>query len=62
MIRLSRLAGRKAIPMALSLDTEFRVTLERSMPAQILACVYLSILMTGSILLATRFLAHLILH
>jgi hypothetical protein len=46
--------------MALSFGNGFRVPLEHSMTTQILACVYLSILITGSILLATRFLAHLI--
>jgi hypothetical protein len=46
--------------MAFSLDNESRFPLERSLTTQILACVYLSILITGSVLLAAKILAQLI--
>ena len=42
--------------MVWQLDAESRGRLKRSMTTQILGCFYLSILVTGSILVATRFI------
>ena len=52
--------GSKAMPMASSLHNGSRFPSERSLTSQILACVYLAIFITGSVLLATKILAELI--